>query len=351
MQYRPAALVLYALLLFSYRGADAQAGKKVTTLAFGSCGHETEAQPVLLLAAKARPDYFIFLGDNIYGDTYDMAVLRSKYKLLGEKAEFQALKKSTTLLATWDDHDYGWNDSGRHYPYKEASKSLFLDFFDEPADSPRRSREGIYTSYSYAVHGRVLQVILLDTRTFRDDLRKYRGELHYDDRYFYPLDYYPHENTDSTLLGAAQWQWLEAELRKPADVRIIASSTQFGIEYNGYEAWANFPHEQNRMLDVIQKTRANGVLFLSGDVHYAEISRLKKEGMYDLYDFTSSGITSTWHFATPNRNRIEGPVMDNHFGKITIDWDIADPEIRMECIDVTGNIRFEYAVGLSALRF
>jgi alkaline phosphatase D len=261
------------------------------------------------------------------------------------------LKQNVRLLATWDDHDYGWNDIGRHYPFKAQSKEIFLDFFGEPANSARRKHAGIYTSYYFKGKGKTLQLILLDNRTFRDNLRKYRGELHNDDRFFYKLDYFWHETEDSTLLGAEQWAWLENELKQPADVRIIGSGSQFGISFNGYEAWANFPHEQKRMLDLIKKTKANGVVFITGDVHYAEVSRLQSPGMYPIYDVTSSGITSTWHFATPNTNRIEGPVMENHFGLITIDWDKPDVEIKMEIWDVSNNQRIEYTVKLSEISF
>jgi len=59
-------------------------------------------------------------------------------------------------------------------------------------------------------------------------------------------------------LGETQWDWLEKQLSIPAGLRIIASSSQFGIIFNGYEAWANFPHEQKRFLDLIKKTHANG---------------------------------------------------------------------------------------------
>ncbi len=323
----------------------------ISRIAFGSCAQEEKNQPVLTLAGDVKPDFFIFLGDNIYGDTYNLAELQQKYALLGAKPEFKYLKQNTRILATWDDHDYGWNDTGRHYPLKKESKEIFLDFFDEPADSPRRKHPGIYTSYLFEEKGKIIQILMLDTRTFRDNLRPYGNELVNDPSFFYTLDYYPHQTGDSTLLGKEQWKWLEEELTKKADIRIIGSSTQFGISFNGYEAWANFPHEQQRMADVLRKTNAEGVLFISGDVHYAEISRIQFDGLYPIYDVTSSGITSTWHFATPNKNRIEGPVMDNHFGLITIYWDRPSPEIRMECIDVFGNSRFDYSISLDSLRF
>ena len=325
--------------------------KGVTKIAFGSCAYEGQSQPVLDLVVKHKPDLFIYLGDNIYGDTYNMKELQAKYDSLAAKPEFQHLKKSTRILATWDDHDYGWNDSGKEYPYKKESKEIFLNFFDEPKNSERRKHEGIYTSYLFEMGDKKLQIILLDNRTFRSGLRQYRGELNNKPEFFYPLDYYPHGIEDSVLLGEDQWKWLERELKIPADIRIIGSGTQFGISFNGYEAWANFPHEQKRMLDLIKKTRANGVFFITGDVHYAEISKLNSEGLYPIYDFTSSGITSTWHFATPNTNRIEGPIMDNHFGLITIDWKKKDPAIKMEVFDVKDNQRIEHTIVLSEISF
>ncbi|MEO1452085.1 MAG: alkaline phosphatase family protein, partial [Bacteroidota bacterium] len=115
--------------------------------------------------------------------------------------------------------------------------------------------------------------------------------------------------------------------------------------------WANFPHERQRFLDLIKKTKANGVLFISGDVHYAEISVLEEEGLYPIYDATSSGLSSTWLFATPNKNRIEGPIMDNHFGLLTIDWGATQPEIKMEIWDIRDNQRIEHTIGLDEISF
>jgi alkaline phosphatase D len=323
--------------------------QKISTIAFGSCGYQKDPQPVIEQAAELRPDLFIYLGDNIYSDTYSMDTLRLNYAILAGKPEFQKLKSSTTIMATWDDHDFGWNDSGRHYPFKEESKQIFLDFFPVD-DSTVTQHPGIYHARMFEGEKK-LQVIMLDLRTFRDKLLPYNGNRKNDARFNYELEYSPYETADSTMLGEAQWKWLEAQLQIPADLRIIGSSTQFGITHNGYEAWANFPHERQRMLDLIKRTKANGVLFISGDVHYAEISRVTEDGLYPVYDVTSSGITSKWDFATPNDNRIDGPVMENHFGMITIDWKKADPSITMQIRDVTGKIRIDRVIALSDLQF
>jgi alkaline phosphatase D len=341
------------LWLFFIVGAQLACQQKVakTSIAFGSCGHEDEAQPVLALAADYNPDAFIFLGDNIYGDTDNMDTLQRKYERLGSKPEFQKLSNAAKLYAIWDDHDFGRNDAGKWYPFKKESKEIFLNFFKEPAQSERRKHEGIYHAEYLTKNGKTVQLILLDVRTFRSDLLLFdTTSKDLQERYFYPLDYQPHTSQDSTLLGAAQWKWLEATLQKPADLRLICSGSQFGIEFNGYEAWANFPHEQQRMLELIKNTKTTGVIYLTGDVHYAEISKLIVPGLYPLYDITSSGITSTWSFATPNKNRIEGPVMDNHFGLLTVEWS-ADPSIKMEIIDKSRNCRIEHTIRLSELKW
>ncbi len=343
----------FSLLLFSLFIIlqSCQQEPPVMKIAFGSCGSQDHPLPIFYEIVKQNPDLFIFLGDNIYGDTKVMDTLRAKYNRLGAKESYQSLKNNVPIIATWDDHDFGWNDAGRHYPFKQEAKKIFLDFFDEPADSERRKREGIYTTYNYDLHGKKIQVIMLDSRTFRDNLILNQDTINEDRRYFYHLDYTPHTTSDSTLLGEKQWAWLDQELQKPADVRIIGSSTQFGIEYNGYEAWINYPHEQKRFLDLIKKNKANGILFISGDVHYAEISKLEEPDLYPIYDVTASGLSSTWHFATPNINRIEGPIMDNHFGLLTINLHNKTPEIKTEIWDIRGNQRVEFTIPLSEITF
>ncbi len=329
----------------------------VTTIAFGSCGEQDKPQPILSLAASYKPDVFIFLGDNIYGDTDNMDTLENKYKRWMSKPEFKELRQSTRILATWDDHDYGMNDAGKHYAYKEKSKEIFMKYFNIPDSHEIRKHPGIYHTEYIQEDGKTIQFILLDVRTFRSNLILFEpGKMKVDElnlprkNYFYTLDYLPYTSADSTLLGEEQWAWLKQQLLKPADLRFICSGSQFGIEYNGYECWANFPHEKQRMLNMIKETKAEGVVFLSGDVHYAEISKLNEPGLYPIYDITSSGITSQWDFATLNSNRIEGPVMDNHFGLLTIYWE-NNPVIKAEIIDKYNNQRIEYTINKSALTF
>lgn len=345
---------LFAVFVLSCLVASGEIERNPDTtfaIAFGSCGKQDRPLPIFDHVVKHQPDVFIFLGDNIYGDTEDMDVLRQKYQQLGSKPSFLNLKKHVDILATWDDHDYGQNDVGKHYPFKEASKEIFLDFFEEPEDSERYQREGIYHSVYRQVGDNTVQIILLDGRTFRDDLIKVKSQEGKDRRYFYHLDYARHTDPAKAFLGEQQWAWLESELRKPADLRVVATGTQFGIEYNGYEAWANYPHEQERFVQLIKKTQADHLVFISGDVHYAEISKFEHIDSYPLYDITSSGLSQTWRFAAPNRNRIEGPIMDNHFGLLTVDLSDTAPSVMAEIWDIRGNQRVEFIIPFDEISF
>ena len=133
---------------------------QVRRIAFGSCAHQDKDQPIWDAILNHNPDLFIFLGDNIYGDTRDMTVLRDKYAALAAKPGFRRLRERTPILAVWDDHDYGENDAGAEYPMKEASRQIFCDFFGEPAESPRRSRDGIYAAYCFGSGDQRVQVLL-----------------------------------------------------------------------------------------------------------------------------------------------------------------------------------------------
>ncbi|WP_417464729.1 alkaline phosphatase D family protein [Kordiimonas sp.] len=324
----------------------------VSRILFGSCANQNKPQPIWEPINALEPDLFIFLGDNIYGDTRDMDVMAAKYQKLGGIEGFKALRQNTPIIATWDDHDYGENDAGLEYPEKERSKELFLEFWNEPKDSPRRrADDGIYTSYTYGEEGQRTQVILLDLRWNRTALTHVSkaAAKRRDQMGFGP--YLPTSAADATMLGEKQWAWLERELRKPADLRIIGSSLQFISTFPGWEAWSLFPRERARMIELIRATDARGVVFISGDTHWAEISRQDNgETPYPLYDFTSSGLTETWHNMSPNAYRLPGCMYTKaNFGIIEVDWNVPDPHVVLQARNVAGEAVFEKSLLLSQL--
>ena len=322
-----------------------QVNPMISKIALGSCSSQNRPMPVLRTVVEWEPDMFIYLGDNIYGDTRDMAELQSRYAQLALNRDFQTLRAQMPVIATWDDHDYGENDAGREFPFKAESKEIFLKFWSEPDPSPRREHPGIYTSYLFedeAIDKR-LQVILLDTRTFRDPPT--RNELT-----SWKNEYRPDSSLSKTILGETQWSWLRERLCEPADLRIVGTSIQFGHQHNGWESWTNFPNELHRMIDLIKDCKANGVVFISGDVHWGELSILRPPGCYPLYDLTASGINQEWDEVEPNQNRIGQACMDHHFGMIEIDWTQEDPLVALRIHDFSGRARVRKSVRLSELQ-
>lgn len=324
-----------------------------TVIAFGACLHESKPQPIWDAVVAAKPDLFIFTGDNIYGDTNDMAVMQAKYDKLGAQPGYQKLLKTCPVLAVYDDHDLGKNDGGKDYPKKEESAQMCLDFFGVPADSPRRTREGIYGSQMLGEPGSRVHIILLDTRYFRDKLdkntltpaeKKEKGVVGW---------YQPTKDTTRTMLGEDQWKWLEKELKKEADVRLIVSSIQVVSWEKGMETWGNLPHERDRLFKLIETTGANGTFFISGDVHFTELSK-SDEGPFPLYDLTSSGLNQnpgkTWYTATNSYRVNDKLYTKNNFGLIRIDWAGDDTTITLGARTVDGQVAHETVVPLSQLR-
>ncbi|MFK7820922.1 MAG: alkaline phosphatase D family protein [Planctomycetaceae bacterium] len=313
--------------------------KPATVVMFGSCIKQAQPAPILNTIARHKPDLFVFLGDNIYGDTDDMQEMRAKYQQLAQKPGFQLLKKSTTLLATWDDHDYGKNDAGADYQHRDASKREFLTFWEEPKTSARWTRPGVYESYLRGPVGKRLQVILLDTRYFRSPLkrgptRRVGGPWVRDD-----------DDTTKTMLGEAQWEWLEEQLLKSAEVRVIASSIQFAATASGQECWENLPHERDRMIELIRKTRAHGVVFISGDRHWSELSQVTQNAKYPLLDLTSSSLNQVHPRGTPTYNEARMKPKTYHkpnYGVIEIDWDNAEPKVQLQIRGLSDEVQTEH---------
>src|SRR5687768_10900355 len=79
--------------------------RNVTRIAFGSCIN-TQAHPMLDRVLTLPFETFILLGDNIYADTTNKAVMAAKYRVRKESAFYRALRAKASIVATWDDHDF-----------------------------------------------------------------------------------------------------------------------------------------------------------------------------------------------------------------------------------------------------
>ncbi|BCX46712.1 alkaline phosphatase [Haloferula helveola] len=303
------------------------ASAPVGEMVFVSCFKQTMEAPAFEAAAALKPDVFVWMGDNVYGDTEDMAVLRAKYQVAREHPAYAAIRATSRVIGTWDDHDYGANDAGKEYPMKKEAQQVFLDFLDVPEASPRRTQEGVYSVADFGPPGQMVRVILLDTRYFRDPV-----------------------GSDGTILGEAQWQWLEKVLSgSTAKVNILVSSIQVLPSEHRWEKWANFPKERKRLLDLLAKPEMPPVLLISGDRHVAELSLDSQTCGYPLYEMTSSSLNLPLGKGDePNRYRVSELFRPSNFGTVSVDWSRPVPVVTACVRDEAG--RPQRAVSLTLER-
>ena len=325
---------LAGLPALGFISVQAEEEQPLEHIVFGSC-LDTHEHPMLDRTLTLPRDLFIFMGDNIYADQGGIPMMQEKYALLKNSRFFRGLKNKP-ILATWDDHDFGLDDGGSAYPQKKEAQVEFWDWLDETAESPRRKQEGVYHAQSFGPSGKRVQVILLDTRYFRSALKKVAK-----DKAMIGGTSVPTDDESTTILGVAQWSWLEKVLKEPANLRIVVSSVQFAPEAHGGECWANFPHEKRRMLSLL---RGHTAIVLSGDRHWCEFSR---DG---VFDFTSSSMTQKHPRGTPtpNKNRVVPKTYHlPNVGHLHIDWNAGTLTVKV--IGEDGEAKIEQRVPFTEL--
>ena len=323
--------------------------KTISKIALGSCflqqSFVTQSSIFDKIDAK-NPELYLSLGDAVYSDDYftgnphdtDWAsYLTMRYTEHFNNPSFKNFLTKYPAHATWDDHDYGMNNAAGEFINKSISKDVFFSFWNLQKSGKRWNRNGIYDVFYYGDDAHRVQILVLDLRW---GLSNPGPE---------PISVI----TDQTkkMMSDEQWTWLKEELAKPAKVRIICSSSQFCTEHNGYEAWANFPHEQERLYQVLRDTKAENAFIISGDVHIAEVNKRTPAGLYPLWDFTSSGLWALHGSNTkPSQYRVGSAFDQNNFGMLDIDWSVSSPTVKFTSFDENGNELLQQTISTADLK-
>lgn len=302
-------------------------------MAFGSCNKTHLPQPLFRKVIQDKPQLWLWTGDVIYGDSPDPAVLSSLYAQQLQHPDYASLLSTgVQVIGTYDDHDFGENNSGSSYPARAESMQLFLDFVNEPKDSPRRKQEGIYTSYRMGPEGKRAKILLTDNRYNREKAGK-----------------------DADILGAAQWQWLEQEMMTvDSELLLIVSGTQVLPYEHKYEKWADWPASRNRILDLMNRSPYKNIIIISGDRHLAEVSKMALPSGKTVWEVTSSGLTHSYRKATddnnPNSLRVGPLVTRLNYGILDIVWEGTQPKVVMEVRDINRTAVIQQTVPLQLKR-
>lgn len=301
----------------------------LTRIAFGSCADEEARQPIWKAIARENPDLFLFIGDNVYSDynrggrveTPGPAELDYSYDRLAKNEDFVRFFNDVPMLVTWDDHDFGMNDAGVEFAPKGYAKDKMFEFFGYP-DETIKDRDGVYYSKSFGAEGQRVQIIMLDTRWFRDPLKTKDPAKPGRSPYIGDPD------PSKTMLGEAQWAWLAEELAKPADLRLIVSSIQVLADGHHYEAWYTLPTERQKLFDTVKKAGADRVVFLSGDRHIGGLYRQSDVLGYSAHEITSSSLNLSFsrddvvpEVGPHQLGRMYGP---ENYGLVSVDWAVGE---------------------------
>jgi alkaline phosphatase D len=285
-------------------------------LGLGSCLDQDFPQPIWNSIKQENLNYFIFLGDNVYGDLPSGKLNKMKKAYAHQKKLIPdwLFKKDVNVI--WDDHDYGINNGGASYPLKKQAQLMYLDFWNISSGDERRKREGIYTNKFINIDGFMVNLILLDTRYFRSDLDKTIG--------INPV-YKKNLDLNSTILGKKQWAWLEEIINRKADLVIISTSIQLLATSHRFEKWSNFPHEHIRMKKLLKQLNTP-VLIISGDRHQGAI--YKEDGLFEITSSSLNKVLSPSKFiGRPKEvdNLMIGDMYPGeNYGLITIDTEKKD---------------------------
>jgi alkaline phosphatase D len=289
-------------------------GQVIESIGFGSCMDQNYPQPVWDSLKQEGLDLFIGLGDLVYASSPKDKPISKAYLKQIENPSLNEFRNKVPWVGSWDDHDFGVNDGGGDHPELNEARELLFAFLPNSSKVTPPEQKGIYHSIILGNKPKTLQVILLDTRSFRSPLVKNESGG--------PLEkYLPTSDQGTTLLGEEQWKWLELELQKPANFRILVSSIQVLPEQHGFEKWGNFPHERQRLIKLIEKNKLKNLIILSGDRHFSEISELKLNKKQTLLEVTSSGLNKSSQLINEvNRLRKGIPYYDSNYGTLKIDY-------------------------------
>ena len=289
--------------------------QEILTLGFGSCLHQDRSMAILKTIEKKELDLFMFIGDNVYGDQKDgeLDKLIRTYKQQYNNLENFLKNVSTEFI--WDDHDFGLNDGGSDYRYKDRAKELFLETWKIPSQDPRRLRDGLYFDKMIEKNGLKVHLIFLDNRTFKSEW-KLTDEFNKEGKERYVKDF----DTDKTLLGKKQWQWLKDKLNEDSNIKIILSSLQILSLGHGWESWDKLPLERERLFNLIDESDVSNLFILSGDRHRGGFYRFKTNDNNDIHEFTSSSLNLPIPFNTEEKGplRIGSTYRKANFGVVRI---------------------------------
>ncbi|MEM6297841.1 MAG: alkaline phosphatase D family protein [Bacteroidota bacterium] len=311
---------------------------------FGSCSYINEEKydrpgngyggeyEIFKSIAEKAPDFMLWGGDNVYlrdADWNSRTGIFHRYTHTRSNSEMQAILGSAHHYATWDDHDYGPNDSDRSFFQKHLTTEAFNLFWGNLATDVTGA--GGITSY---FEWQDCAFFLLDDRYHRAPNYRKTGKRE--------------------MLGEAQIQWLIDALKSSrAPFKFVVTGGQVVNDFAYFENYAIFAEERTKLLKAIEDEGIEGVIFLTGDRHHTVLSMMDRPTSYPLYDFTCSSLTAGSHSPKDGENshKVEGTVVgERNFSVLSVSGERKDRELNIKVFNVEGEMLWERVIKANDLR-
>jgi alkaline phosphatase D len=321
---------------------------------FGSCVYINDSiydrpgkpygqNPVILeKMAETEADFNIWGGDNLYlreADYSSASGIAYRYSHDRSTKELQKVLASRPNYAIWDDHDYGPNDSNNSYELKNVTYNCYKNYFPQKSFG-NNGEDGIYQSFLFS-----------DAQFFMMDDRYYRSANELPD----VIDGKP--NIEKTYYGQQQLNWLKNALISSKSVfKFIVNGSQILNPMADKECLRSYDAEFKEMMNFIQVNKISGVIFITGDRHFTEMHKVSFPNFYDMYDFTSSPITSGVYAVDKtkeanNPTRVEGSLfIGNSYARIGISGEKNERKVNFETFNQQGEKQWEYSIHQNQLK-
>lgn len=280
-----------------------------------------------------KPDFMVWMGDNIYLRTPDFLTetgIRYRHKTVRATPELQPLLASVHHYATWDDHDYGPNDSDRSYVHKKLAEKAFNDYWGN-LNTNASGAGGVTQHFAW----NDVEFFMLDDRYHRAPNKQ--------------------QTPNKDYLGKNQMDWLiDALTASKASFKIVVNGGQIISDAAVYENYATYPQERQRLLDRLHAEKIEGVVFMSGDRHHTEISKLDRKDAYPLIDITCSPLTAGTHKKRDEGNtlQVSGKTYYNrNYGIVSVSGKRKDRKLELTIYDSSGEKVWDYSIYANTLKY
>ena len=263
------------------------------------CRDLERGYPIFRAMTRHRPDLFLFVGDTIYADqrcglaphvpgadyvARTLAEFHGKHRYNRSDPSVQEFFRSTAVFPIWDDHEVRNNFAGPTEPLMPVALQALLDYW--PIAGPPHEPRRLYRSIRW---GRHLEVFVLDTRQYRS----------------------PHaepDGPDKTMLGTTQRQWLlDGLAASDATWKLLVSTVPLGMFTGGQhsDSWSRanafgfaraaptgYVHEREVLLRFLRDEAIRNVIFVSGEVHHAELIRHEPSPGFFVHEFVAGPLSA-----------------------------------------------------------